>query len=260
MQLVDTHAHLYLPKFQHDRSAMLDRARTEGGISHIFLPNIDSESIASMLELEAAYPNFCYAMMGLHPCDVKENFEEELKIVESWLSKRKFCAIGEIGLDLYWDKTFFEQQKIAFIRQMRWAQALKIPIVIHSRESTEEILQILEANEWFTEGGILHCYSGSVEQARRTVERGFLLGIGGVLTYKKTNLPEVVRAVGLENLVLETDAPFLAPEPYRGKRNESAYVRIIAQKLAQIFDTDLDTVANITTRNALSLFLPERIE
>lgn len=259
MQLVDTHAHLYLPKFQPDRTAMLHRARTEGSISHIFLPNIDSESIDSMLELEAAYPNFCYAMMGLHPCDVKENFEQVLKIVESWLGKRKFCAIGEIGLDLYWDKTFFEQQKIAFIRQMRWAQALKTPIVIHSRDSTEEILQILEENEWFTEGGILHCYSGSVEQARRTVERGFLLGIGGVLTYKKTNLPEVVRAIGLENLVLETDAPFLAPEPYRGKRNESAYVRIIAEKLAQILETDLDTVAKITTQNALSLFLRQPI-
>lgn len=257
MQLVDTHAHLYLPKFQHDRAAMLERARTEGGISHIFLPNIDSDSIAPMLELEAAYPNFCYAMMGLHPCDVKENFETQLKIVENWLAKRKFCAVGEIGLDLYWDKTFFEQQKIAFIRQMRWAQALKLPIVIHSRESTEEILQILEANTWFTEGGILHCYSGSVEQAQRTVARGFLLGIGGVVTYKKTNLPEVVRAVGLANLVLETDAPFLAPEPYRGKRNESAYIRIIAQKLAQIFDTDIDTVAKITTQNALAIFLRE---
>lgn len=259
MQLIDTHAHLYLPKFANDRTSMLDRARTKGGISHIFLPNIDSESIAPMLELEALYPNFCYAMMGLHPCDVKENFEEELKIVETWLGKRKFCAIGEIGLDLYWDKTFFEQQKIAFIRQMRWAQALKTPIVIHSRESTEEILQILEENTWFTEGGILHCYSGSVEQARRTVDRGFLLGIGGVLTYKKTNLPEIVRAVGLANLVLETDAPFLAPEPYRGKRNESVYIRIIAEKLAQILDTDLDTVAKVTTQNALSLFLREGV-
>jgi TatD DNase family protein len=259
MQLIDTHAHLYLSKFQNDRAAMLDRARTEGGISHIFLPNIDSASIAPMLELEAAYPHFCYAMMGLHPCDVKENFEDELKIVESWLAKRKFCAIGEIGLDLYWDKTFFEQQKIAFIRQMRWAQDLKMPIVIHSRESTEEILQILEENQWFTEGGILHCYSGTVEQAQRTVERGFLLGIGGVLTYKKTNLPEIVRAVGLQNLVLETDAPFLAPEPYRGKRNESAYVRIIAEKLAQILDIDLAIVAKVTTQNALSLFLPEGV-
>lgn len=255
MQLVDTHAHLYLPKFANDREAMLKRARTEGGVSHIFLPNIDSESIESLLALEAAHPDFCFAMMGLHPCDVKESFEEELKVVKSWLYKRKFCAVGEIGIDLYWDKTFFEFQKIALLRQMEWAQDLKIPIVLHSRDSTEEILQVLEQNQWFTEGGILHCFSGSVEQAKRTVERGFLLGIGGVLTYKKTNLPEIVRTVGLENIVLETDAPFLAPEPHRGKRNESAYVRLVAQKLAEILATDLETVATITTKNALSLFL-----
>jgi TatD DNase family protein len=253
MQLIDTHAHLYSSKFDSDRSAAIARAR-EAGISHVFLPNVDSATVEGMLQMEIDYPDFCTAMMGLHPCDVKENFEEELAIVASWLQKRPFCAVGEIGLDLYWDKTFFEQQKIAFERQMDWAQALHIPIVIHSRESTEEILEILEKKRDYTGGGILHCFSGSVAQAQRTVERGFLLGIGGVVTYKNTNLPEIIRAVGLENLVLETDAPYLAPIPHRGKRNESAYVRIVAEKVAEILEVSLEKVAEVTTKNALTIF------
>lgn len=253
MQLIDTHAHLYSSKFDNDRSAAITRARA-AGIFHVFLPNVDSATIDGMLELERDFPDFCSPMMGLHPCDVKENFEEELAIVESWLHKRPFCAIGEIGLDLYWDKTFFPQQKIAFERQMDWAKAFNIPIIIHSRESTEEILQILEEKREYTGGGILHCFSGTVEQAHRTVKRGFYLGIGGVVTYKNTNLPEIIRAVGLENIVLETDAPYLAPIPHRGKRNESAYVRIVAEKVAAILEISLEEVAEKTTQNALKIF------
>ncbi|MFM2269620.1 MAG: hypothetical protein RL757_3061 [Bacteroidota bacterium] len=258
IQLIDTHAHLYSSKFDHDRADAIARAR-EAGIAHVFLPNVDSETIEGMLQMETDFPDFCTPMMGLHPCDVKENFESELAIMETWLQRRPFCAVGEIGLDLYWDKTFFPQQKIAFERQMDWAQSLDIPIVIHSRESTEEVLEILEKKREYTGGGIFHCFSGTVEQAKRTVERGFVLGIGGVVTYKNTNLPEIIRAVGLENLVLETDAPYLAPIPHRGKRNESAFVRLVAEKVAEILEIPLEKVAEITTQNALKVFKVKNI-
>jgi TatD DNase family protein len=251
--LIDTHAHLYAKQFDEDRSEMMERA-FEAGVEAIYLPNIDGESIESMLALESAYPGKVFAMMGLHPCYVKEDFEEELARVEAWLNKRKFCAIGEIGIDLYWDKTFVAQQEEAFLRQVQWAKDFDLPFVIHSRESIDQILDLLEpiANE--KTRGIFHCFTGTLTQAQRIQELGFLMGIGGVLTFKNSGLKEVVRDIPLESLVVETDAPYLAPTPYRGKRNESSYVRLVAQHLADLKQVDIATLGAITTQNAKKLF------
>ncbi|MEM1321636.1 MAG: TatD family hydrolase [Bacteroidota bacterium] len=251
--LIDTHAHLYASQFDKDREEMLERA-IAAGVERFYLPNIDSESIASMLALEAAQPERCFAMMGLHPCSVKANYEEELAIVRQWLDKRSFCAVGEIGIDLYWDKTFFEQQKAAFRTQIQWAIELDVPIIIHSRESTNEIIEILEELRHEKLRGIFHCFGGSVDEAQKIMALGFHLGIGGVLTFKKSGLDQTMSAIGLERVVLETDAPYLSPTPYRGKRNESAYVRLVAQKLADIKQMSLEEVARITSANARSVF------
>lgn len=251
--LIDTHAHLYSRQFQSDRDAVMERAFTEG-VTKIFLPAIDDESHEAMLALEAAYPDKCYAMMGVHPCSIGENYEQELKIAENWLNKRPFCAVGEIGIDLYWDKTFFEQQKKAFIQQMHWAQDLGVPIVIHSREATDIIIDILKENTWYTEGGIFHCFTGNVEQAKTVVDLGFYLGIGGVLTYKNSGLDVVVAEMPLETMVLETDAPYLAPVPFRGKRNESSYIKHVAQKISEIKIVDYKQVCKITSENAEKIF------
>ena len=229
MKLIDTHTHLYAKQFNSDRDAMIQRA-VEQGVEQFFLPNIDRESIEGMLALEAAYPERCFAMMGLHPCSVKDNYEEELAIVRHWLDRRKFCAVGEIGIDLYWDKTFFEQQKQAFLTQIEWAMEFDIPIVIHSRESTDIIIDILTEVKEDRLRGIFHCFGGTEEQARRIIKLGFFLGIGGVLTYKNSGLGDALKDISLEHIVLETDSPYLAPVPYRGKRNESAYVRTCGGK------------------------------
>lgn len=256
MLLIDTHTHLYLPEFEQDRAAMINRA-VEAGVGRFYLPNIDSGSIAEMLHLETLFPGRCFPMMGLHPCSVKENYEEELAVVREWLDARPFCAIGEMGIDLYWDKTFIDFQKEAFLRQSRWAKELGVPIVIHSREATVLVIELLEQlpNEERPKG-VFHCFSGSSEEARRIVQLGFYLGIGGVLTFKKAGLDQVVKDIDLSCLVLETDSPYLAPIPYRGKRNESAYVRLVAQKLAEIKEVSLTEVARQTTENALQLFHP----
>jgi TatD DNase family protein len=232
---------------------MLKRARQEG-IKKFYLPAIDSETHEDMLALEAAHPETCQAMMGVHPCSINADFESELSIAERYLSERPFCAVGEIGLDLYWDKTYFEQQKQAFIRQMHWAQDLGLPIVIHSRNSMEEVIEVLSENTWFTEGGILHCFTGNLEQAKKLIDRGFYLGIGGVVTYKNSGLDAVVAAIDLEHVVLETDSPYLAPLPFRGRRNESAYVKYVAQKISEIKIMDLAEVARMTTANAEQIF------
>jgi TatD DNase family protein len=251
--IIDTHAHLYSKQFNHDRAAMLQRCDTEG-VKKIYLPAIDSETHDAMIALEAAYPDRCFAMMGVHPCSIDADFEKELAIAEEWLSKRPFCAIGEIGIDLHWDKTFFEQQKTAFVRQMHWAQDLGLPIIIHSREAMDEIIDILEENTFYTEGGILHCFTGNVEQAKRLIAMGFYLGIGGVATYKNGGLEPVIKEIGLEHLVLETDAPYLAPIPFRGKRNESSYVKYVAEKISEVLIVDLKEVARVTTANAEKIF------
>ncbi len=198
-------------------------------------------------------------MMGLHPCSVKENVEEELAIVKKWLDQRHFCAVGEIGLDLYWDKTFFEQQKAAFRTQINWAKELGLPIVIHSRESTWEVIEILRAEQDEKLRGIFHCFGGSVEEANAITELGFYLGIGGVLTFKKSGLDKTMEEVDLKHVVLETDSPFLAPTPYRGKRNESSYVRLVAERLAAVKNISLQEVMETTTHNALNIFEKEPV-
>ena len=258
MRLIDTHTHLYAKQFDSDRDVMIQRA-ADAGVEQFFLPNIDSSSIPGMLALEEKYPERCFAMMGLHPCSVKENVEEELKVVESWLQKRPFCAVGEIGIDLYWDKTFFEQQKEAFLRQIRWAKSMDLPIVIHAREATDLIIGLLEQEKDERLRGIFHCFTGTAAQAEAIIGLGFLLGIGGVVTFKNAGLDKVVAGIDLQHLVLETDAPYLAPAPKRGKRNESAYVRLVAEKIAAVQQRPFAEVAAQTTANALALFQPERL-
>lgn len=253
MRLIDTHTHIYLEQFDEDRTEMIQRA-LGSGVEQFFLPNIDSSSIARMLEVEEAWPGRCFAMMGLHPCSVKENFEEELAIVREWLDERPFCAVGEIGIDLYWDKSFFEQQKEAFLQQVEWAKELGAPIVIHSREATDILIELVEQVKDERLSGVFHCFSGTEEQARRIIGLGFYLGIGGVVTFKNAGLDKVMENTGLEHVVLETDAPYLAPVPRRGKRNESAYVRLVAEKLAAIKGLSFREVAEVTTKNAERLF------
>lgn len=254
MQLIDTHTHLYVQQFEKDRAEVFAKAK-EAGVQKFYLPAIDSETHEAMLKLEAAYPEDCFAMMGLHPCSVKANFEKELKIVEEWLQKRPFCAIGEIGIDLHWDTTYFEQQKEAFIRQINWAKDLDVPIVIHSRKSTWEVIEILRAEKDDKLRGIFHCFGGTVEEAEAIIDCGFHLGIGGVLTFKKSGLDKTMEKVDLEHVVLETDSPYLAPTPFRGKRNESAYVTLVAKKLAEIKGVDLAEIARITSENAKKIFV-----
>lgn len=251
--LIDTHAHLYAKQFDNDRAEMLKRADTEG-VKKIYLPAIDSETHAAMLALEASDPARYFAMIGVHPCSVDADFEKELAIVERYLTERSFCAIGEIGLDLYWDKTFFEQQKQAFIQQMRWAQSAGVPIIIHSREATDLIINILQENTWFTEGGILHCFTGDVAQAKKLIDLNFSLGIGGVATYKNGGLEPVLKEIDLKYFVLETDAPYLAPVPFRGRRNESSYIKHVAQKISEVKLIDFQVVAQQTTINAERIF------
>jgi TatD DNase family protein len=252
--LIDTHAHLYVKQFNYDRADILKRANTEG-VKKVFLPAIDCETHEAMLALEAEHPDFCTAMMGVHPCSINtETLENELKVAEKYLAERPFCAIGEIGIDLHWDKTTFEFQKKAFVQQMHWAQDLGLPIIIHSRNSMEEVIAILRENAWYTEGGILHCFTGDVVQAQQLIDRGFYLGIGGVVTYKNSGLDAVVKAIDLKHLVLETDAPYLAPVPFRGKRNESSYVKYVAEKISEIKIVDYKEVARVTTANAEHIF------
>ena len=253
MKLVDTHAHLYSQKFDEDRGEVMKRAFDEG-VEKIFLPNVDSESIDGMFALEKAYPNKVHALMGLHPCSVQENYEAELKIVEKWLRERTYKAVGEIGIDLYWDKSTFEIQKIAFRRQISWAKELKIPIIIHARESLDEIIQIVreEKDERLT--GIFHCFTGTENHARQIMDLEFHMGLGGVLTFKKSGLDKVVSEIPMDYLVLETDAPYLSPTPKRGKRNESSYIKYVVEKLATVKQLSIEEVATITTKNAYTVF------
>ncbi len=254
MQLIDTHTHLYVQQFENDRAAIFERA-IAAGVEKFYLPAIDSETHEAMFALESEYPERCFAMMGLHPCSVKADYEKELKIVEAWIAKRHFCAIGEIGIDLHWDTTFFEEQKEAFIRQINWAKDLDVPIVIHSRKSTWEVINILRAEKSDKLRGIFHCFGGTVEEAEAIIDCGFHLGIGGVLTFKKAGLDKTMEAIDLEHIVLETDSPYLAPSPYRGKRNESAYIKLVAEKLALIKDIEISEIARITSANAKNLFI-----
>lgn len=253
MELIDTHTHLYAKRFDSDRDEMIERAKA-AGIATCYLPNIDSESIPGMMALEAQYPDYCVPMMGLHPCSVKEDYKKELAIVREWLEKRAFVAVGEIGIDLYWDKTFFEQQKEAFIQQAEWAVEYDIPIVIHSRESIDIIIDLIQQMKEPRLKGIFHCFTGTKAQSEAIIDLGFLMGIGGVVTFKNGGLAETLVDIDLNHLVLETDAPYLAPMPYRGKRNESAYVSLIADKIAAVKEVSKEIVARVTTKNAKKLF------
>lgn len=250
---IDSHAHLFSEEFDADRDAMVQRA-LDAGVGRIYLPNIDSGTIGAMLDLEARYPGAMYPMMGLHPCSVGADVERELDIVYEWLTRRRFSAVGEIGLDFYWDETFRAQQLHAFSTQVDWAAEQGLPIVIHSRSATRECIDIVRSRQTGALRGVFHCFSGTLAEAREIIALGFLLGIGGVVTFKKSMLPEIVREIPLEHLVLETDAPYLAPVPHRGKRNESAYLPVIAGQIAAILSLPVDEVARVTTDNALRLF------
>ncbi|MDQ3682565.1 MAG: TatD family hydrolase [Bacteroidota bacterium] len=250
MQLIDTHAHIYLPEFDNDRVNIIENARMEG-IDLIFMPAIDSKTHEAMIELEQQYSS-CKSMMGLHPCSILDKNEEELNIVEQWLSKRKFIAIGEIGLDFYWDRTFIDQQYNTFHHQIGLAINHRLPIVIHSRNAIDECIGVIKQYPGLT--GVFHCFSGNLHQAEQIIQNGFLLGIGGVVTYKNAGLDKVIQHISLNSLVLETDAPYLAPVPFRGKRNESSYLTYIAKKMAGITNKQMEEVALVTTQNAMKLF------
>lgn len=252
MTIIDTHTHLYLSEFDTDKQEMFERAK-KAGVKEFYLPAIDSETHAQMLQLEEAFPQ-CKAMMGVHPCSIKENFERELALAESYWEKRSFIAVGEIGLDFYWDKTFAAQQYIAFKRQIEWAIAKKVPIVIHSRNSTDECIKILKEYKSTGLTGVFHCFSGSYEQAIEITKLGFYIGIGGVLTFKNAGLNTVMQKLTLSHVILETDAPYLAPVPHRGKRNEPSYLEYVVAKLAELQNISREEVAAITTANAKLLF------
>ena len=252
MQLIDTHTHLYLDDFKEDIGEVIGKAE-KYGVTDFFLPNIDSEVIEKMLVMETRFPN-CHAMMGLHPCSVKENNIEEVAIMENWLSKRKFAAIGETGLDFHWDTSFAQQQIESFKMQMEWAKSLDIPVVIHSRKSTAKCLELVAASQDGRLTGVFHCFSGSLDEAKMVVDLGFHIGIGGVVTYKNGGLDPVIKNLGLQHVVLETDAPYLSPVPFRGKRNEPSYLQHIVEKLSELATCSNAEVAAITTRNAKQLY------
>jgi TatD DNase family protein len=251
--LTDTHAHIYLDQFRSDLSGMLDRARA-AGVERIYMPSIASADISDLLQTEAMYPDLCRAMMGLHPCYVGDDYKKELDIVYDWLSKRSFAAVGEVGLDFHWDLTHVDAQREVFSTQVGWAADMGMPVVIHSRKSTDACIEIIRHWQDGRLKGIFHCFSGTPEEAREIIDLGFHLGIGGVLTYKNGGLAPVIEAVGLDRLVLETDAPYLTPMPFRGKRNEPAYLRLVAERLSDIAGLSYAEVATITTRNAQAVF------
>ena len=253
MSLTDTHTHLYLEQFKDDIDVVVQRALDEN-ITRFFLPNIDSTSIDDMLRLCGKYPDHCYPMMGLHPCSVEANNCKELNIVEKQLAQQKFCAIGEIGIDLYWEKKYYKEQVLAFEQQIAWAKEIGLPIVIHCRNSFDEIYKVLIEHQDENLFGIFHCFSGSLEQAQKVIDLGFILGIGGVVTFKNSGLDKVVKDIPIEYIVLETDSPYLAPVPYRGKRNESAYIKIIGSKIADLHTVSLEKIAKKTTENACRVF------
>lgn len=254
MILTDTHTHLYSKDFDKDRAELIETA-IKNGTTRFFLPNVDSESIPGMFQVEKQFPDNCFAMMGLHPCSVNATYQDELQVVKHWLSKRKFIGIGEIGIDLYWDKTFLVQQQDAFRTQIQLAKEYNLPYVIHSRNSFNEVMEIVGEFKNGAIKAIFHCFSGTVKQAEEVIAAGnFKLGIGGVVTFKNSGLDKVVEAIDLKHLVLETDAPYLAPMPYRGKRNEPDYLMLTAKKIAEIKNISVEEVAAVTTQNSIEVF------
>lgn len=253
MILTDTHTHIYSDAFAEDQSEMMQRA-IEAGVQRFFVPAIDSETANDMFAIEKKFPDHVFLMMGLHPTYVKENYLEQLKFVENQLETRKFYAVGEIGIDLYWDKTYVEEQKIAFSKQIQWAKKYKLPINIHCRNAFDEVFEVLEQHKADDLWGIFHCFTGNYDQALQAIDCGMKLGIGGVVTFKNGKIDQFLNQISLEHIVLETDAPYLAPTPFRGKRNESSYVVNVAEKLALIYDTSVEEIARITTENSKQVF------
>lgn len=251
--MIDSHAHIYAAEFDGDRSQAIERA-SEYGVQRIYMPNVDHVSIDLMLETEARHPEICKPMMGLHPCYVKKGFERDLYLVEDWLKKRSFAAVGEIGIDLYWDTQFRALQEEAFKIQVKLAHQFNLPVVIHCRNSFRETMDLLKEVKSEGQTGIFHCFSGTVEDAREVVDAGFFLGIGGVVTFKNGGLDKVLPEIALDYMMLETDSPYLAPVPHRGKRNEPAYLNLVAEKIAHLKNKSVEEVKEITTGNALKLF------
>ncbi len=253
MIITDTHTHLYSEQFDADRNEMIHRA-INAGVSRFFVPAIDSTYLNAMLDLEQSFPENIFLMMGLHPTHVKENFEEELAFVKHWLDKRNFYAVGEIGIDLFWDKTLLKEQQMAFKTQIAWAKEKNMPIVIHCRDAFDEIFEILEEVNDDQLFGIFHCFSGNLEQAKKAISYNMKLGIGGVVTFKNGKIDQFLNEIALEHIVLETDSPYLAPAPFRGKRNESSYITKVLDKLAEIYNLTSEEIAEITTQNSKNVF------
>ncbi|HDM8208340.1 TatD family hydrolase [Vibrio campbellii] len=251
--MIDTHAHIYASEFDNDRDEVVKRA-LEQGIDKILLPNIDLESIEPMLKTEAAYPEICRSMMGLHPCYVDGNVEQTLAIIRGWFEKHNFIAVGEIGIDLYWDKTFRAEQEMAFVTQLNWAKEMNLPVVIHTRDSIEETLTLLSQEQDGSLRGVFHCFGGSVEEAQAINELGFHLGLGGVSTFKNGGMDKVIPHLDMNWVILETDCPYLAPVPHRGKRNEPAYTSLVAARVAELRGESVEAIDAITTKNAEALF------
>ncbi|HDM8197104.1 TPA: TatD family hydrolase [Vibrio harveyi] len=251
--MIDTHAHIYASEFDNDRDEVVKRA-LEQGIDKILLPNIDLESIEPMLTTEAAYPEVCRSMMGLHPCYVDGNVEQTLAIIRDWFEKHNFIAVGEIGIDLYWDKTFRAEQEMAFVTQLTWAKEMDLPVVIHTRDSIEETLTLLRQEQDGRLRGVFHCFGGSLEEAQAINELGFHLGLGGVSTFKNGGMDKVIPHLDMNWVILETDCPYLAPVPHRGKRNEPAYTSLVAARVAELRGESLEAIDALTTKNAEELF------
>lgn len=251
--IIDTHCHLFAPEFDNDRDICITKAQ-EASIRTILLPNIDSSTILSLYNTEKKYPNICKAMIGLHPTSIKENFQDELNNIYQELLKRPFAGIGEIGMDLYWDKTYIQEQKTAFQTQINWALQFNYPVSIHCRDAFDEIFEILDSMPQLPKG-VFHCFTGNEAQAQKIIQyQTFKLGIGGVITFKKSTLSELIKTIDLQHIVLETDAPYLAPHPYRGKRNEPAFIQIIAQRLAELKQTSIDSIIQTTYQNSIEVF------
>ncbi|CAA0188702.1 TatD family hydrolase [Tenacibaculum maritimum] len=251
--ITDTHTHLYSEQFNDDRSQVIQRAK-DVGVSRFFIPAIDSSYTESMLALERNHPDDVFLMMGLHPTSVKENYKEELAHVKKWIHQRNFYAIGEIGIDLYWDTSFLNQQKEAFKTQIQWAKEKKLPIIIHCRDAFDEIFEVLESEKGENLHGIFHCFTGTLAQATQAISYNMKLGIGGVATFKNGKIDQFLHEIDIKHIVLETDAPYLAPTPYRGKRNESAFITQVIEKLATIYNLTFNEVAEITTKNSKEVF------
>ena len=251
--ITDTHTHLYSEQFDEDRKTMIQRAK-DAGVSRFFIPAIDSSYTERMLSLEKENPKDVFLMMGLHPCSVKENYKEELAHVKEWIDKKNFYAIGEIGIDLYWDKSFLTQQQEAFRTQIKWAKEKKLPIIIHCRDAFDEIFKVLEIEKSDDLYGIFHCFTGTLEQAKQAISYNMKLGIGGVATFKNGKIDKFLNEIDIKHIVLETDAPYLSPTPYRGKRNESSYITNVVDKLVDVYGLSFEEIAEITTQNSKDIF------